>query len=250
MDSGWSPRAWRRKKEKRNPERLWHAKSTSSLSTLWKCRGIASQLFSIIWWFRAWKSYFFWCTIPDHPYHLTPGPPWLAWTTGTVWATWTTLTIMNTLTALTTTFFFAVPPWHSCNCFPFFLCLRHYFFSWFSITFCRCEQPLYLQCVKQCVPKKLTNRIFRAIDGGPELWATFGIQVLSDGLGHFGPLRLFGPCLGTFAVWATLYHFGPYVSCLSQSGSNSQRGPQWPKVAKVSEAAKVAQNGLRWPKMA
>ena len=45
--------------------------------------GPTSQLFSIIWWFRAWKQYTFWKHIiqggrPNHSYRLTtwpPGPP-------------------------------------------------------------------------------------------------------------------------------------------------------------------------------
>ena len=44
--------------------------------------GVTSQLFSIIWWFRAWKPYIFWKHIiqgghPDHYYHLSTWPPGL-----------------------------------------------------------------------------------------------------------------------------------------------------------------------------
>ena len=57
------------------------------------CTGVTSQLFSIIWWFGAWKPYIFWKHFiqADHSDHLTtwpPGPPWLAWSPGPIWTTW------------------------------------------------------------------------------------------------------------------------------------------------------------------
>ena len=69
---------------------------------------VTSLLFSIIWWFRAWKPYILWKHIiqadhPDHSYHLTTWTTltslitWTIGTTGTVWTTWTTWTTWTNL---------------------------------------------------------------------------------------------------------------------------------------------------------
>ena len=61
----------------------FHFPSVSQLVT-----GVTSQLFSIIWWFGAWKPHIesIWKEYESiqggHPDHLTtwsPGPPWLDW---------------------------------------------------------------------------------------------------------------------------------------------------------------------------
>ena len=53
--------------------------------------GVTSQLFSIIWWFRAWKPYIFWKHIiqgghPVHSYHLTSLPTDKKWYSS--WQDW------------------------------------------------------------------------------------------------------------------------------------------------------------------
>ena len=59
------------------------------------CTGVTSQLFSIIWWLRAWKPYIFLKHInqddhPDHSYHL------ITWPLDHL-TTWTTLTLLYSI---------------------------------------------------------------------------------------------------------------------------------------------------------
>ena len=67
----------------------------------------------------------------------------------------------------------------------------------------------------QGVPKKCTFKILRAMMGGRNFGPLWAIQVLSEGLGHFGSL------------WATLGHFGPLWATLGHFGCLGHFGPLW-----------------------